>query len=145
MKQNKNNTNNNSQKKLPTKETKRKMLSLVGLCILFMLVYFAAAAIPVPWISFFVTALYMLSLAVLAIVYVCYNYGFTRKNVTVDKLPDDWSVETKYLFVMKGEERAKKSKWMLFIIFPLIVTFIADVLYLYIWTGNLENFFKNLF
>ena len=132
-----------SEPKKPFSEKSKKELGLLILaCFIFMLVYFAAASIPVPIISFIVTWAYMLGLAVFVIVYVVYNYAFSRKNITPEMLPDDWSAEKKSEYIRKGEERARKSRWMIFIIFPLIVTFIADMLYLFVWQGWLHQMFS---
>ena len=131
-------------KKAPSEKTQKEMLLLVTLSLLFMFIYFAAANIPVPYVSFIVLAVYMLALAGFAIAYIVYNYAFTRKDVTADMLPDDWSIEKKQEFIQKGKDRAQASRWMIFVIFPLIVTFMADVLYLFIWEGLLSNLFVNL-
>lgn len=131
-------------KKAPSEKTKKEMLIIVALSLAFMFFYFAAAYIPVPYVSFIVMILYMLALAGFAVAYIAYNYAFTRKDVTTDMLPDDWSDEKKHEFIQKGKDRAQKSRWMIFVIFPLIVTFMADVLYLFIWEGWLKGFFINL-
>lgn len=127
-------------KPIPEK-TKKEMLLIVVLSVVFMFIYFAAGEIPVPAIAFTVMGIYMVALAVFSVVYIAYNYAFTRKGLTADMLPDDWSEEKKHEFIQKGKDRAQSSRWMIFIIFPLIVTFIADALYLFVWTGMLEKFF----
>ncbi len=140
---NKNKNSLFSEPKKPFSEkSKKELWMLIGCCFLFMLIYFAAVNIPVPIISFGVTGLYMLGLAVFVIVYVVYNYAFSRKNVTPEMLPDDWSAEKKSAYIQKGQDRAKKSRWMIFVIFPLIVTFIADLIYLFVWQGWLHQMFS---
>ncbi len=141
MKQNKN-TRSPEPKKQFSQKGKKEISLLFACCLLFMLVYFAAVNIPVPIISFAVTALYMSGLAAFVVIYVVYNYAFTRKNVTAEMLPDDWSPEKKTDYVQKGKDRAEKSRWMIFVIFPLAVTFIADILYLFVWQGWLHQFFS---
>lgn len=137
--------NNNNSPKAPKKpvseKTRKEMLLIVALSLIFMFIYFAAGEIPVPAISFTVMGIYMLALAVFSVVYIAYNYAFTRRDLTPDMLPDDWSEEKKQEFIQKGKDRAVRSRWMIFVIFPLVVTFIADVLYLFVWTGMLEKFF----
>ena len=64
--------------------------------------------------------------------YVIYNRGFSRMNVTPDMLPSSMSAEEKEAFINDGKMRLEKSKWMLTIIFPLLVTFILDSLNIYI-------------
>ena len=129
-------------KKQFSERSKKELGVLILCCFIFMLVYFAAANITVPIISFIVTWLYMLGLAVFVIVYVVYNYAFSRKNITPEMLPNDWSIETKVEYIQKGQDRAKKSRWMIFVIFPLIVTFIADLIYLFVWQGWLHQMFS---
>ena len=132
-----------SESKKPFSEkSKKELWILIGCCFIFMLVYFVAANIPVPIISFIVMWLYMLGLAVFVVVYVVYNYAFSRKNITPEMLPNDWSVEKKSDYIQKGQDRARKSRWMIFVIFPLIVTFIADLIYLFVWQGWLHQMFS---
>lgn len=132
MKQNKNLLPRRAKKELSEK-SKKELVLLVICCLIFMLVYFSAVNIPVPIISFTVTGLYMLATAVFIVVYIVYNYAFTRKDITPEMLPDDWDDEKKAAYIQKGKDRAQKSRWMIFVIFPLIVTFIADILYLFVW------------
>ena len=123
-------------------ESKRLAISLITNSLLVMLVYYGAMAINVPLISMFVTFAYMLIFGGFLVAYVAYNRAFTRKNVTADMLPDDWSDEKKQSYIENGAERMRKSRWMLSIIIPFLVTFIADTLYLFVWTGFLEKFFS---
>ncbi len=141
MKQNKNISSHETKKQFSQK-SKKELVLLIACCLIFMLVYFAAANIPVPIISFAVTAIYMLGIAIFVVIYVVYNYAFTRKNITCEMLPDDWSTEKKTDYIQKGKDRAEKSRWMIFVIFPLVVTFIADILYLFVWQGWLHQFFS---
>lgn len=131
-----------TQKKELSEKSKKETLILIACCFVFMLVYFSAVNIPVPIISFIVTGLYMLGLGVFVIVYIAYNYAFTRKDVTMQMLPDDWSDEKKTEYIQKGIDRKQKSRWMIFIIFPLIVTFIVDILYLFVWESWLYQLFS---
>ena len=128
-------------KKPLSEKAKGDMRRVLLLSLVFMFVYFGAQSIPVPEIVYVIHGAYMLALGVFAIVYICYNYAFTRKGVTMDMLPDQWSDQQKHDFIAKGEEHKAKSRWMIFVIFPLIATFIADALYLFVWTGFLEKLF----
>lgn len=123
-------------------ESKRLAISLITNSLLVMLVYYGAMAINVPLISMLVTFAYMLIFGGFLVAYVAYNRAFTRKNVTADMLPDDWSDEKKQSYIENGAERMRKSRWMLSVIIPFLVTFIADTLYLFVWTGFLEKFFS---
>lgn len=64
--------------------------------------------------------------------YVIYNRGFSRKNVTADMLPSDWSEEQKNEFIENGKARFKRSRWMLIPIFAFFFTFAVDVIELFV-------------
>ena len=75
---------------------------------------------------------YMAILAVLVFVYIIYNRGFSRKGVTVDMLPEEWSEEKKQDFVADAQRRLKRSKWMLIFIIAFLVTFLMEALELFV-------------
>ena len=77
------------------------------------------------WVYFALTAGFCFA-------YVIYNRGFSRMNLTPDMLPDSMSTEEKAAFIEDGKDRIEKSKWMITIIFPLLMTFILDIVYMYI-------------
>ena len=81
------------------------------------------------WIIF---PIYATLLGVLALVFVIYNRAFTRKGLTEEMLPSDWSEEQKHEFLADGERRLARSRWMLYLIVPLIFAFLFDFLYLWI-------------
>ena len=64
--------------------------------------------------------------------YLIYNRGFSRMNVTPEMLPASMSAEEKNEFIENGKQRLEKSKWMLLIIFPLIMTFLLDTVGMYL-------------
>ena len=53
-------------------------------------------------------------------------------NVTPEMLPASMSAEEKDEFIEDGKRRLEKSKWMLLIIFPLLMTFIFDTVGMYL-------------
>lgn len=75
---------------------------------------------------------YMALLAVLVFVYIIYNRGFSRKGVTVDMLPEEWSEEKKQDFVADAQRRLKRSKWMLIFIIAFLLTFLMEALELFV-------------
>ena len=83
---------------------------------------------------------YMIALTALVLVYILYNRGFSRKGVTVDMLPDEWSEERKSEFVDSAKKRMDRSKWMLVFIIGFLVTFTFDAVELFV-----IPFFKDLF
>lgn len=72
--------------------------------------------------------------------YIIYNRGFSRKGVTPDMLPDTMTEAEKEEFIADGERRMEKSKWMLTVIFPLVMTFCLDLFVLYILEPLFTNF-----
>ena len=87
-----------------------------------------------------VMGVYLALTAVATFSYVIYNRGFTRRNITPEMLPDEWTEEQKTAYIADGVERMQKSKWMLTIIFPLVLTFMFDCIELF-W----GDFFSRLF
>ena len=57
-----------------------------------------------------------------------------------DMLPEEWSEEQKLAYISDGERRLKKSKWMLTIIFPLVLTFLFDCIELF-WGDMFARWF----
>lgn len=116
---------------------------------------FANNARPVPWhlvlLIFFSTILlfgtyayfvmrngvnwlfwvYLIALSFAALAYVLYNHAFADANSTYETLPFDWSDEKKKEFLAARDERKRKSKWLLVIIFPLSITLMFDIIYLF--------------
>jgi hypothetical protein len=102
----------------------------------------AGVIAPYPiFIGQFVYVAYWLAFAGFLLAYLIYNRGFTRKNITVEMLPDDWSTEKKEDFVSDGKRRFEKSKWMLSVLIPLLVTISIDAIYLFTWP-MVQNLFK---
>lgn len=75
---------------------------------------------------------YMVASAVLVLVYILYNRGFSRKGVTIDMLPDEWSEEQKTEFVASAKRRMDNSKWMLMLVIGFLVTFMFDAIELFV-------------
>ena len=48
------------------------------------------------------------------------------------------SIEEKTAFIEEAKLRIEKSKWMLTVIFPLIMTFIIDILNMWIFEPMME-------
>lgn len=118
------------------KKNKKYILPLVLNTVIFFAVYsylvtLPSLAIPTLWVYFGLTAAFCLA-------YIIYNRGFSRMNVTVEMLPNSMSLEEKQAFIDEAKTRLEKSKWMLTIIFPLLMTFIIDILNMYIIEPMLE-------
>ena len=76
--------------------------------------------------------IYMVLATVLILSYVIYNRGLSRRRLTEDMLPADWSEEQKREFFVDGERRLRRSRWMLIPIFAFLFTFAFDLLELFI-------------
>ncbi|MBE6533470.1 MAG: hypothetical protein E7678_00645 [Ruminococcaceae bacterium] len=75
---------------------------------------------------------YMAALTVLMFIYIIYNRGFSRKGITVDMLPMEWSEERKTEFVESGKIRLRRSKWLLVLIISFLFTFVAEAFALFV-------------
>ena len=113
-----------------------------GTMSLDVVVFKAGVLAPYPiFIGQIVYYAYWLVFGGFLIGYIAYNRAFSRKNLTADMLPDDWSVEKKNEYINDGIRRAESSKWMLSVIIPLLVTIAADAIYLFTWP-MIENLFN---
>ena len=114
----------------------RRLLVLILNTVLFfsvyrVLLYYADIAEDAIY-SFCVMLLYMALLLGFLLAYLIYNRFLYRKGLTAEDLPDTMSAEEKKAFIDDGNERLKKSKWMMLIILPLVITFPIDTVDLFI-------------
>lgn len=70
-------------------------------------------------------------LAAASLAYVIVNRGFAEDKLTYASLPAEWTDEKKRAFLSARDERKKRSKWLLTIIFPLCITVFFDIIYLF--------------
>lgn len=82
--------------------------------------------------SFVVMLVYSLVLLGFGLAYLIYNRFFYKKGITKDQLPDSMTPEQKDAFIKDGELRLERSRWMLLIILPLLITFLIDALDLFV-------------
>lgn len=105
------------------------LLSMIFLSAAVLLLYrFFLTSSVFPW----VLGTYMVVFTLFLLAYVIYNRGFSRRNVTVEMLPDEWSEEKKEAFLADGRERMRKSKWMLLPIVAFGFTFAYDMIELFV-------------
>jgi hypothetical protein len=112
-------------KKISRESAQLSVLLLIN-SILFPVLYFTVANAGFDYILYVYTAL----AAILAFVFVIYNRGFSRKNVTPEMLPDTMSAEEKKEFIADGERRLSASRWMIAFLFPLVLAVALDVIIL---------------
>ena len=113
--------------KLPQKKGKIALIVFVNFIVLFALYLTGVAFFPLVTM-----VVYTVALAAAAFGYVVYNRGFSRKNVTLDMLPNEWPPEKKTEFIEDGKRRLEKSKWVLTVLLPLIGVFAYEFIDVYI-------------
>ena len=89
--------------------------------------------------SFVTMVVYLALLLGFSLAYVIYNRFFWRWGVTADRLPEAWSAVQKQQFLDLTAARRERSKWLLLIIFPLIITFLFDAFDLFLLDGVLNH------
>ena len=116
----------------------KKLLAylLLNAAILITLYFLIPTLIP----FYYMPHIYLLLGAFLALYYVIYNRGFVAKNASPDELPAHLSPVQKQAFIEEGQRRFKKSKWVLTLLIPIILTFFADAIVLYLFP-----YFEELF
>ena len=120
------------------KEKKKLMAYLLAnSAILITLYFFLSETLQFLYIA----PIYLAVGAGLGIYYVIYNRGFVAKNATPDMLPDTMTQEQKADFIADVKRRSEKSKWMISVIVPLLVTVAADAIYLFTWP-MVQNLFN---
>ena len=111
------------------------LLLLIGNSILFSVAYFALATI------FPIYIVYLAVGAVLTLIFVIYNRGFVGKNLKPEHLPNTMSLEEKQKFIDDCAARLHRSRWMITVIFPIILAFCLDMMYLFL-LPMLEGMFQ---
>ena len=109
------------------RKNKKYLLPLILNTILFFGVYSVLVRISELTMMIALWTYFALTI-VFSFAYIIYNRGFSRMNVTPEMLPASMSIEEKNAFIEDGKMRLERSKWMLLIIFPLLMTFILDVI-----------------
>ena len=89
--------------------------------------------------SFVTMVIYLALLLGFSLAYVIYNRFFWRWGITADRLPEAWSAVQKQQFLDLTAARRERSKWLLLIIFPLIITFLFDAFDLFLLDGVLSH------
>ena len=139
MKKKKKNSNYLYADHTPTEEESRaksrrtllNMLILIINCIVFYIVYIFLSRISLT-ASRIVMWSYMVLITGFFGAYIIYNRAFTMIRKP-DEYPEDWSAEKKSRTLEEGKRRREKSKWMLLIIIPLLLTFLIDMLDLFLF------------
>ncbi len=104
-------------------QTKQLGLLMLLNCILFPALYFFVVPTFPP-----IMIIYLVLGTVQAFVYVIYNKGFSGKGVTPEMLPDTMPYEEKLAFIEDSKRRMHRSRWMLTLIFPILLTFMLEMM-----------------
>lgn len=75
-----------------------------------------------------VLTVYMAITTALLVICLVYNRGFSRRGVTEEMLPPEWSEEKKRDFVDSAKQRFNRSRWLLLIIASLFLVFVIDAI-----------------
>lgn len=117
---------------------------IAALSFVNLLIYFGVVPLLPPIAQFATHMSYMAIFGVSLVVYIIYNRAFTRKGITIEMLPDIWSAEKKVAYILDGEEKLKRSQWLMYIIIPFLVPIGADALILFLWDPYLKDVFSSL-
>lgn len=115
-------------------EKKVLMARLLANCVAMLIIYFVVA---IRFQFGYIFHIYVALGVVLGLSYVIYNKGFSSKDVTPDMLPDTMSQAEKQAFIEDGKLRLRKSRWMLTLLLPIILTIACDMFYLFVIEGFL--------
>lgn len=124
-------------KRQRAEKNKKYVLLLVVNTVVLMSLYMYLVKQPYFMVVLWV---YLILTVGFSVAYIIYNRAFSRKGVTPDMLPSTMTDAEKAEFIADGERRMEKSKWMLTVIFPLVMTFCLDLFVMYI----LEPLFMNM-
>lgn len=111
-------------------ETKKLMLCLLANAVLMIALYFAIPALTrFPYMP----QIYLAAGAGLGIYFVIYNRGFVGKGATPDQLPDTMTLAEKQKFIEDSQERMQRSRWVLTVLIPILITYMIDMVYLFVF------------
>lgn len=130
-------------KKPVSTQAKLHFVMLIVNTILFFVLYRVllnlATTVQTAYISYLVMIGYAVLLVGFTLAYLIYNRFLYRKGLTKEDLNPEWTEEQKEAFLADGEERLERSKWMMVIILPLVLTFLFDAIDLFIIQGVLKK------
>ena len=115
--------------------------ALAMLAVTFVLLVFYMFAARQCWRAVF--WVYFAALGVLGIAYISWNRGFTRMGVSRDMLPAAWDDAQKDRFLAEAASWRRHSRCLLYLIIPLCLTFLYDMIGLFLGDA-LRNVFSFL-
>lgn len=115
------------------KKFTRQMAGMLGLVVAATALIFGFYRVMLGFPAFrYVMPIYMIAATVLILTYVIYNRGFSRKGVTAEMLPSEWSEEQKTEYIADGVRRMHRSRWLLIPIIAFLFTFGYEAMELYV-------------
>ena len=131
---------------MPTDNHQKKNVHYLVFLILNTVLFFSVYRILInlaeltqqTFASFVVMVVYLILLLGFVLAYLIYNRFLYRDGLSADQLPCAWSAEEKIAFIEDAKHRKARSRWMLLIIFPLVVTFMIDAFDLFV----IDTFFR---
>ncbi len=110
-------------------EKKKLMLLLLLNSVLLLTLYFVGVyAFSIP-----MEIVYVVAGTALGLYYVIYNKGFTRRGVTPEMLPVTMSAAEKQALIEDGKRRMEKSRWVLTLLVPLLLTLSIDLMIMFVF------------
>ena len=118
------------QQQKPAQDPEKKTLVRILLinCVLVMAIYFILVAVHFEYIFH----IYVGVGAALGLGFVIYNRGFAARGVTAEMLPDTMTPQQKQEYLDLARLRLKKSRWMLTLLIPILLTIALDMFYLFV-------------
>ena len=123
---------------------KKRAIIISLLSFINLIIYFGVVPTLRPMTQFAVHIIYMAIFGASLVVYIVYNRAFSRKNITIEMLPDVWTSEQKAAYILDGEERLRKSKWLMYVIIPFLVPIGVDAMILFVWDAYLKDVFAQI-
>ncbi len=117
----------------PSEDKKQLLYRLLLNTVLMLAIYYACIYFGFEYIFH----IYAVAGLGLGFAYVIYNRGMAGRELTPDMLPDTMSADEKDAFLLQVKLRMHQSRWMLTLLFPIIVTVAIDIFYLFVLKGLL--------
>ena len=111
----------------------KRALILVCSTVIAMGLYFYMMNIYSLWK--FVVIAYVAVASVLIIAYFIINRAFTGRGVTYEMLPDTMTHDEKEEYLADVADRERRSRPLLLVIFPIIITLLVDLFRLFVIDG----------
>ncbi len=110
----------------------RLALTLFVSCIVIIGLYFYLGYGINVTVGNITTLVYMIVGSLMILAYFIINRAFTGRGVTYEMLPDTMSHKEKEEYLCDVANRERKSRWMLIVIFPVVIALLCDMFYLFV-------------